>query len=505
MYLHATSYPRIFADESNREATLANLNGLGELAGGFAALTGWTLAYRETNASRVRREGVGCRNLPIQARLAIDDLATDAIQGAVKALPRERCDRLLTGINLILESLDEAREEIWRQNAELATGIPITDDGSAGEKLAILLNSLLTSAVDVVCGCRSALYLLDDGTQHLNLRTQVGFAPTNSPATTRELSRCKADLEALLGHAVVLEDQNRYANWSIPVECGAAVCLPVASANNLLGTLWVFDGKPREFTGMEINMLEIISGRIASELERFTLLQVARRATRPHGKFSPAADTFARPQLPSIQPPMEEVRVSGQVTATEQDGSAGAVFDWAICRRGGLAVLLAHAAGPADQAARLATVLQTAFRAHSAHVGSAQELFDSVFETAMSVGSGDSPVRFTCGYIDPIRGSCDLASTELQPGHLVVIDHEFEVQVCADSEASGEFGLAHVADLEMNAGDELHLTIGRPVAATDGGWDSSPDEPPVWDDDAIVAVTERKTTEPLVSLTIRRV
>ncbi len=456
---------RIFADESVPEPIETNLNGFAELAGEFAALTGWTLAYRETVTSRIRREGVGCRNLPFQARLAINDLSADAMNGTMRAANREKCDRLVSGLNSILEDLDQGREEIWRKNAELATGIPVTDDGSASEKLAILLNSLLTSAVDVTNAKKAALYLLDDGTQNLNLRTHVGFGQSQGPNPSRDLSRAKADLEALLGNVVVMEDSSRFTSWDIPAECGAAICVPISSANNLLGSLWIFDVRPRDFTGIEANMVEIIAGRIAAELERITLLHVARQTKLSGRESAKPVDAVSRPQLPNIHPPIDELRISGSISKVDLNLSAGAVYDWAICQRGRLAFLVAHAGGSPNDAARVATILQTAFRAHSAYCSTALQLFDCVFETSMSVDRGDNPVRFSCGYIEPGIGRCELASTEEHSAAISVIDDEFQVQVRCNPIASGEFGLAHLATITLEPADELIVAIANPIRA----------------------------------------
>lgn len=468
------SYPRLFSTELDKLQTIeSNLEPFTELASGFAALTGWKLSYRETAESKVRREGVGCRNLPIQARIAIDDLADDAITGAVRASQRDRCERVIDGINAILRELDRCREDIWRKNAELAAGIPVTDDGSAAEKLALLLNSLLTSAVDAAGAKRAALYLLDDGTQNLNLRTKVGFPARCELATSRDLSRAKADLEALLGHAVVIEDSSRFTSWDIPAECGSALCLPISSATNLLGTFWLFDEEARQFGGPDVNVVEIIAGRIAAELERFALLQIARRLKDSSGQTT-GVETNARPQLPNIHPPIDELSIEGSISLPRSARTSGAVYDWAICQRGRLAVLVARADGAESAAARVATILQTAFRAHSAHCATALQLFDCVFETAMSVGSGECPVQFTCGYVDPQSGRSEFASTEQRAGSLTVVDNEFQVQLDAGSDAIGEFGLAHLSRIVLHAGDELSLTICDAVSSELGFTDFDP-------------------------------
>ena len=61
--------------------------------------------------------------------------------------------------------------------------------------------------------------------------------------------------------------------WSVPQEdFGAAVCVPISTASSLLGTLWIFHTEPWEFEDREANLLEILAGSLAAELEREALL-----------------------------------------------------------------------------------------------------------------------------------------------------------------------------------------------------------------------------------------
>ncbi len=348
---------RIYVEDTVGNDAASNLAGFTELANQFEGLTGWTLAYQETAASQVRRQCGGAVNAPRAGKLMIDDISKRLATGA-RPLNRGTCDAFVGSLNQILVELDSCREQIWRQNALLATGIPVSDNTDSAEKLAVLLQSILQTAVDFV-GCDSAgLYVLDDATRQLDLRCQVGPHGAGDLECSRELSRCKADLEALLGHAVVLEDATRYQQWQIPRTCGAAVCLPISSANNLLGTMWVFSATSRPFDGRETNMLEILAGRIAAELERFALVQSIRHQNRV------AAESIRTPgpRLPNIPPPIDELKISGQTAKGERDVSlAGAVYDWSICRRGQLAFVVGFALETTGLASLAATVLQTAF------------------------------------------------------------------------------------------------------------------------------------------------
>ena len=89
-----------------------------------------------------------------------------------------------------------------------------------------------------------------------------------------------ADLEAMLGHAVVLEDPAMFGLWRVPEQCAACVCVPISTPTIPLGTLWIYSKEPRGFNDQETNIIEIVAGRIAADLERETMLREEARRRR---------------------------------------------------------------------------------------------------------------------------------------------------------------------------------------------------------------------------------
>ena len=448
------SFLRVFSDDLPLDPVQHNLISFPQLVQQFEALTGWSVAYRETTASRVRRQNHPGQVLPVFGKLVIEDMSP-LLKAGERAVGRAKCEAFLSSLNQLFAELDESRDKIWRQDALLATGIPVSVRSDSTEKLAILLQSLLRSAADTVHCDSAALYMLDDGTNQLDLRCQITPDGTRSFEPSRELRTCKADLEALLGNAVVLEDTNNYQQWKIPSACGSAVCLPVSSANTLLGTFWVCSPYARPFNGAEINVLEIIAGRIATELERFALIQSMRMQAPVVS--APAAG----PHLPNISPPIEELRISGEVRNAQGIVEPGAVYDWAICKQGRLAFLLGHAPEDSANPGIAVTILQTAFRAHSTHCRSAAELFDAIFETSITVSSGLDPVRFVCGYVEPGSGHLEYAGTECHVGTVKTDSEGGEASIQASTTPGGEFGIAHCGDLHVTGPALIQLQITR--------------------------------------------
>ena len=112
----------------------------------------------------------------------------------------------------------------------------------------------------------------------MKLRAQWGLPSLRfvEPAGARG---AVADLEALTGHAVVLDDTRLLPHWNVPEDFAAAVCVPVASPGAILGTFWLFCHKVRDFTAAETQLLEILAGRLAAELERSVLVGEVARAS----------------------------------------------------------------------------------------------------------------------------------------------------------------------------------------------------------------------------------
>src|SRR5262249_31317690 len=152
----------------------------------------------------------------------------------------------------------------------------------------------------------------------------------------RPLRGSLADLEALLGHAVVLTDKALHAHWRVPEQAFAAcVCVPVASANMPLGTLWLFAREPREFSDSQTNIIEVVAGRLAADLERQLLADEARRARtgpRELAKLTAVSDVAEIPTEDATARSLRHVPTTAplvegwQVAAKMHDAPTGGLF-----------------------------------------------------------------------------------------------------------------------------------------------------------------------------------
>lgn len=187
---------------------------------------------------------------------------------------------LAIAVSSLWSELLQTRLALRSREAELAVAIPVIEDRQEAHKLAARLESVLRGGAEAVNCQAAALYLLDDATSELKLRASWGLPQSRLLQPARPLHDQLADLEAMLGHAVVLEDPMMFGLWRVPEDCSACVCVPVSTPTIPLGTMWVFSELPRGFTDQETNLIEIVAGRLAADLERETLLGDAARRRR---------------------------------------------------------------------------------------------------------------------------------------------------------------------------------------------------------------------------------
>ena len=185
--------------------------------------------------------------------------------------------------------------ELWQQNtamtqalrsseAELATAIPVVSRGS--DRLADQLESILRGAAQLTGSVAAGLYLLDDATTELKLRACWGMDPNRLSDPPRSLRHAIADLEALTGHAVVLEDTRLLPHWNPPFSYKSAACVPIQSASMSLGTLWVFRDSQSDYSDHETHILEMVAEGMSAELERQVLLREVGKRRPTAGRAS---------------------------------------------------------------------------------------------------------------------------------------------------------------------------------------------------------------------------
>ena len=252
-----------------------------------------------------------------------------------------------------------------------------------------------------------------------------------------------ADLEALLGHAVVIEDTNVLRHWNVPEEFPAAVCIPVSTSTTLLGTLWIFSAKRRDFTSRQTNVLEIVAGRLAAELEREILLREAVAAAEVKKQLL-AAERLQSNQLPTISPLLDGWQLAGWTS--QANGLGGDFHDWFCLPNGLLAVAVGHAMNRGVEAALAAVAMKAALRAHGQYCREAQQTLKRLNLTTWTGSAGDQHGTLFFGLIQTSTGQICCASAG-QPSVLRIRPDGWE----SLSRTSSQLGESPESDYEQCA------------------------------------------------------
>jgi serine phosphatase RsbU (regulator of sigma subunit) len=324
---------------------------------------------------------------------------------AADELPQMRA--LADAIGDVLDGWQATRHALWLREAELAVGVPLVTRSDEDAHLAERLQAILQGAAEAVDAHAAALYLLDDATSQLKLRAAWGLPPDRFVSPARPLRGALADLEALTGHAVVLEDTHLLPHWKTPENFAAAVCVPVSSPTTPLGTLWVFGREVREFSEQQTNMIEIVAGRLASDLEREILLSAAEenRALR--------RDLESLAERRDDEDPLSHVLSDAwQLAARSHRGreTGGDFVDWHVSDDDTLALALGSAHGQGLARTTTASLVQGAVKSALLVGMPPKKLMQHIASVLWTTSTGDQGASLIAFQLHPREGQVNYCS-----------------------------------------------------------------------------------------------
>lgn len=252
---------------------------------------GETLENAPETSEKVLRVPVGDPNVKIFGALVL--------RSAPDLEPRVAWSNAVALTEALATTLGENyrwRTELVAREAELAvvaTPNAETTDESAGP-VSRLRDVLKTGAKALGGFDAAALYLLDDETTSLKIRALWGLPTDRFLDPPRPLRGARADVEALLGSAVVLNEAYLAEAWKAPEDFDCSLCVPVASETTILGTLWFFSDRKRDIETRELETLELIAGRIVAELEKEKLRQENERLTVSRRNWEKSGEEASR-------------------------------------------------------------------------------------------------------------------------------------------------------------------------------------------------------------------
>jgi serine phosphatase RsbU (regulator of sigma subunit) len=362
---------------------------LSHLCRSFERATGWSLRHVDSTD----HEPDMVWSTPVEPDLgtasghfviAVPDLIEGV--GATRIARESACD-LAAALAELTGELANTRRALRHREADLAAGIPlILPRPNSEPHLADRLAAVLRGGVEAI-GCHAAaLYLLDEATSELKLRSSWNLPPDRLTAGARPLARATADLEALTGHAVVLEDAQSLRNWNPPEAFAAAVCVPVSSSTTPLGTFWVFSAQARPFSDQEIQIAEVVAGRLASDLEREVLLAQGAEGAQFKRQWL-AAERWQQNLVPRIAPLVDDWDMAGWTQVA--DGIGGGFFDWFVRTDDSLGLAVGDSLANGLEAALASGALRAALRSHAQYVAEPQKLMELVNRTLWTSSAGE--------------------------------------------------------------------------------------------------------------------
>ncbi|MHB8867015.1 MAG: PP2C family protein-serine/threonine phosphatase [Pirellulaceae bacterium] len=400
-------YLKLHVEESSLLRTpTADTQGLGAVLRAFEATTGWQLKYVAAEQSEPR----SAWTMPIGVTSGEDGkfvLVQDESSSHSAPLSLERIQPLAQAIGDLVSELHRTQSTVWQREAELAAGIPVTLRPDEQGQLAGRLESVLRGGAEAV-GCQAAaLYLLDDATSHLKLRAAWSLPKSRYLDAPRPLRGAVADLEALVGHAVALENTALLPHWKAPEDFPAALCVPVASSSTPLGTLWFFAQQVREFSPEQTHLAEIVAGRLVSDLEREVLIREGLR----HRQTDQARQLLAQwqdEQRPNVPPLVDGWQIAGRLSG--EDSLGGQLFDWSVLPDGRIAVAVGQADGMHLEASLTATTLHIALKSHATYPHDPRQMLDRLNEALWTYSTGNRFASLFYALIDPDIGEMEYAS-----------------------------------------------------------------------------------------------
>ncbi|MEX2112137.1 MAG: GAF domain-containing protein, partial [Pirellulales bacterium] len=378
------SYLKLVTDTTAETPLLASedLAAMADVARTFTQATGWQLNVDAANTpsensslmwSAPVNPGVGAS----PGHIGLFNFSDSAHEPRVHL---EDAAALADSVGKLWAELIATRRALWQREAELAAGVPLVlREDEHTPPLSQRLEAVLRGGAEAV-GCdAAALYMLDPATTELKLRSSWGLPQKRLADPARPLRGSLADLEALLGHAVVLADSELHSYWKVPEEGFAAcVCVPVSSPTIPLGTLWFFSRQERDFTDPQTNILEVVAGRIASDLEREVLADEA-LLSREQTKQVIAAQQSQHEQLPTVAPMVDGWDVAARVSNSRSIG--GTFYDWFALDDGSLSVL----AGDSVESGVAGALTAAALRASARAIAPQRKAIERLLDKANSI------------------------------------------------------------------------------------------------------------------------
>ncbi|MCL2623568.1 MAG: GAF domain-containing protein [Planctomycetaceae bacterium] len=383
------------------------LASLPELAQAFQKVTGYQL--------RFLKRGVGTADCIATYPISLGDNTT-CMMGLVRNLtsvsliPEREVESLTRAIADMISEAYQWQIALRQREAELAANVQLTFHDQDHCGLAHQLEHILRCGAAAVHCDATALYLLDHETSLLKLRSIWGLPEERLIDPPRPLAAALADLEAMLGHVVTLNEGEFFAErWNAPEHFPAAICVPVASSTTIHGTLWCFANARVDFDRTAVSLLEVVAGRIAMELERKMLLREGHDGMILKRQLTDA-EHFLQNQLPRARVKSGDPwQIAGAMCHSKP--LAATFYDWqTIAPEKSLCTIVSTAEKmPSVEAQMRMVMLQTEIKNLGRYKRSAKQAVRELEDIAFSQQAEKKPFQMMYGLLDKSKSELQLS------------------------------------------------------------------------------------------------
>jgi phosphoserine phosphatase RsbU/P len=334
---------------------------LQQLMDDFTEATGWqprAVATTPHGQPQIR----GKITPPLRSRVELVNVASmDGVLDAEDLIgmamtSEEAAWQLLESIDALVQRLSDTEQALTHQEAQKATELGVNVRGDESASLADRMMESLHRAAEQTSSDAAAIYLLDDTTSELKMRCCWGMPASSLAHPARNLRGSLADLEALMGNAVLIENTRIAPEWNCPENYAAALCVPIGSPTMPHGTLWLFSDHIRDFDSSDIDSARAATDKILSDIERSVLADEVLKTRRLNREFE-SAGLIQSSRLPDNQPLHDDYEIAGW---TFQGQALGGNFHtWTMNRLQQICVAVGDSATSGAAGALVATSLQT--------------------------------------------------------------------------------------------------------------------------------------------------
>jgi sigma-B regulation protein RsbU (phosphoserine phosphatase) len=403
------------ADIRSREGTARReLDEIDACLRAFAEATSWGVVPQNPNniagtaLSKAHQRKWHGRQWKLVDNIVRDGLLDEIDLAAVPSVPMGKAQDLLSAIERLVERLDKAEEVIRQQEAELATAVLVTSHPDRQKETADRLESILESTSRSIGSVAAAVYLLDDATSHLKMRSCFGLPRKKLADPPRELRGSLADLEALLGNAVLLSDIEMMPEWPSPEPFGSALVVPIGTSSMPHGTIWFWSEKPRSFSPTEVEVANLAAGRVMAEIEQSILGHEVTRSREVQKQIDTASLTQAS-MLPDTQILHEDFDISGWTH--QSSGLGGAFHHWEIVPNGMMTFAIGQAAHTGPEGSIVATSAQSMIRTLWNQGSNPSQILRAINDLHWSMVDADWKIALSLMQFNPVTGYGSLCNT----------------------------------------------------------------------------------------------